>query len=148
MSDRTLEDEINPPLSSTLVTDPEAVLEEVRGEDAEIAQMQRDGALEKMGQESVTSEEVQSPKPPILDFPDGGYRAWLLVFGAWLISFCTFGFVNSFGIFEAYYSTHQLAASTPSDIAWIGSFQVLLRGSTSDQDLLYVLRRTFCRSDL
>ena len=41
------------------------------------------------------------------------------------ISFSTFGFVNSFGIFETYYSAHQLSSSTPSDIAWIGSFQVI-----------------------
>lgn len=33
--------------------------------------------------------------------------------------------MNSFGIFETYYSAHQLASSTPSDIAWIGSFQVI-----------------------
>jgi MFS family permease len=36
----------------------------------------------------------------------------------------TSGFVNSFGIFETYYSSHQLADKTPSDIAWIGSFQI------------------------
>lgn len=32
--------------------------------------------------------------------------------------------MNSFGIFETYYSSHQLADKTPSDIAWIGSFQI------------------------
>jgi hypothetical protein len=37
MSDRTLEDEINPLLSSRFVTDPKAILKEIRGEDAEIA---------------------------------------------------------------------------------------------------------------
>ncbi len=34
------------------------------------------------------------------------------------------GFVNSFGIFQAYYAT--ALSRPPSDIAWIGSFQVFL----------------------
>jgi len=31
---------------------------------------------------------------------------------------------NSFGIYETYYASHQLSNNTPSDIAWIGSFQL------------------------
>lgn len=96
MKERTLEDELNPPLSSALVTDPEAIVEEIRGEDVEIAEIQRD--LEKNGQtveevaaSSVTSEEHQAPKPPVFEYPDGGSTAWIMVFGAWLISFSTFG---------------------------------------------------------
>jgi hypothetical protein len=94
MSDRRLEDEINPPLSSALVIEPQAVREEIRGEDEEISQMQHVKDIEKEGDndvvESVASEEAQ-PKIPILDFPDGGTKAWLMVFGAWWISFSTFG---------------------------------------------------------
>jgi hypothetical protein len=90
---RKIEDEINPPLSSALVTDPEAVREEIRGEDEEISHMQPQHDLEKIGEadvvESVASEEP--PKIPVMDFPDGGIRAWVLVFGAWLISFSSFG---------------------------------------------------------
>lgn len=36
----------------------------------------------------------------------------------------TWGYVNSFGTFQAYYTT-ELSRS-PSDVAWIGSFQVFL----------------------
>jgi|SRR5277367_3764896 len=143
MSKELLGDEINPPLSSALVTEPQAVREEIRGEDDEILHLQLAHDLEKNADsdvvDSVASEEPAQPKIPIMDFPDGGRKAWIMVFGAWYslttilslanvnrwISFCTFGFVNSFGIFEDYYSTNQLASSTPSDIAWIGSFQVL-----------------------
>ena len=96
--------------------------------------------------ESVSSDESTAPKIPVLDFPDGGFTAWLMVFGAWWISFSTFGmnppqernefngsgFVNSFGVFETYYTTHQLASNTPSDIAWIGSFQVTLQVTRVD----------------
>jgi hypothetical protein len=97
-AERKLEDEINPPLSSTTVTDPAAVIEEIRGEDAEIAQMSHATAgsdLEKGAEkdvvESVSSDESTTPKIPVLDFPDGGFTAWLMVFGAWWISFSTFG---------------------------------------------------------
>jgi hypothetical protein len=58
--------------------------------------------------------------------------------------------VNSFGVFETYYTSHQLAANTPSDIAWIGSFQVqtLDDGRGLTVDLLYVLRGLIRRPDL
>jgi hypothetical protein len=98
---RKLEDEINPPLSSATVTDPAAVIEEIKGEDEEIAQMRLSvaavGDLEKGGEKdieesvSTSSEDAATPKIPILDFPDGGFTAWLMVFGAWWISFSTFG---------------------------------------------------------
>lgn len=31
---------------------------------------------------------------------------------------------NSFGVYETYYAANQLSNKTPSDIAWIGSFQL------------------------
>ena len=57
-------------------------------------------------------------------FPDGGARAWLTVFGAFLSLFCTFGQLNSFGTFQAWYAEHQLEHMSPSTIAWIGSLQL------------------------
>ncbi|KAF5340689.1 hypothetical protein D9611_007314 [Ephemerocybe angulata] len=51
-------------------------------------------------------------------------RAGLSVFGAFLALFCTFGLMNSFGTFHAYYSRHQLGHLTPSKISWIGSLQL------------------------
>jgi len=38
------------------------------------------------------------------------------------VSFCTFGFASSFGVFEDYYVT--AGASTSSNISWIGSLQL------------------------
>ncbi|TFK63766.1 MFS general substrate transporter [Pluteus cervinus] len=60
------------------------------------------------------------------DYPDGGFRAWLIVFGAMCNTFSTFGYVNSWGIFQAYYQSTLLSDSTPSNIAWIGSIQYSL----------------------
>jgi hypothetical protein len=37
------------------------------------------------------------PKPAMPDFPEGGLRAWLVVFGTAATLFCTFGYANAFG---------------------------------------------------
>lgn len=34
-------------------------------------------------------------KEPDDDIPDGGAAAWLVVFGTWCTSFCSFGWINS-----------------------------------------------------
>jgi MFS family permease len=50
------------------------------------------------------------------------------------IQFCTMGYTNSFGVFQAYYASHQLRHDTPDRIAWIGSllsFLVFAAGAVS-----------------
>ena len=42
----------------------------------------------------------------------------------WLIIFVTWGFVNSFGAFQSYYT--EILPEDPSTISWIGSIQVFL----------------------
>jgi hypothetical protein len=39
-------------------------------------------------------EKAPQPPAPVLDFPDGGLEAWLVVVGGWLVLFATFGYVN------------------------------------------------------
>ncbi|KAF2458730.1 major facilitator superfamily domain-containing protein [Lineolata rhizophorae] len=58
------------------------------------------------------------------DFPDGGARAWLVAIGSSLVLMATFGYINSFGIYQAYYEANQLSGHSPSSISWIGSVQV------------------------
>ncbi|KAI0718723.1 MFS general substrate transporter [Cerioporus squamosus] len=60
------------------------------------------------------------------DYPDGGLRAWLVVLGVSSGICTTFGFVNAWGVFQAYYETYTLRNMSPSDIAWIGSVQYAL----------------------
>ncbi|KAK0467835.1 major facilitator superfamily domain-containing protein [Desarmillaria tabescens] len=60
------------------------------------------------------------------DYPDGGLRAWLVVGGIMCSSFSTFGFVNAWGVFQAYYEEKLLKDSDASTIAWIGSIQYAL----------------------
>lgn len=56
--------------------------------------------------------------------PDGGFQAWLQVALGHLIIFNTWGYINSFGVFQTYYTT-ELGRS-PSDISWVGSMQIFL----------------------
>ncbi|KIK70008.1 hypothetical protein GYMLUDRAFT_535541 [Collybiopsis luxurians FD-317 M1] len=55
---------------------------------------------------------------------EGGAKAYLTVFGAFLALFCTFGQMNAFGTFQAWYTTHQLSTLHASTISWIGSLQL------------------------
>lgn len=41
--------------------------------------------------------EQKSQTSVVPDFPDGGTKAWMVVFGCWCTSFASFGIVNSFG---------------------------------------------------
>lgn len=69
---------------------------------------------------------IKSPADSEVDFPDGGLRAWLVVGGIMCSSFSTFGFVNAWGVFQAYYEENLLKEFDPSTIAWIGSVQYAL----------------------
>lgn len=37
----------------------------------------------------------ENPGSVIDEIPDGGAAAWLVVFGTWCTSFCSFGWINS-----------------------------------------------------
>ncbi|KAJ7104536.1 major facilitator superfamily domain-containing protein [Mycena crocata] len=58
-----------------------------------------------------------------VEYPNGGAKAWLVVFGGACTSFSTFGLSNAWGVFQAYYQETLLKDSSPSEIAWIGSVQ-------------------------
>lgn len=58
--------------------------------------------------------------------PDGGLEAWLQVVGSWVCLVATWGLVNTFGVFQTYYETTLLTASSSSSISWIGSLQACL----------------------
>ncbi|UPK89470.1 hypothetical protein LCI18_000405 [Fusarium solani-melongenae] len=56
--------------------------------------------------------------------PDGGWRAWCVCFSGHLVYMNTWGWVNSFGIFQVYYV--DKLGRTASDVSWIGSVSVFL----------------------
>jgi hypothetical protein len=89
------------------------------------AQGPREEWNEKLAEQNGTEASPQTP-----DFgpaPEGGFRAWSVAFGAACISFATLGFINSFGVFQEYYMTHQLQDRSADDIAWIGSLSTFLQ---------------------
>ncbi|OJJ04167.1 hypothetical protein ASPVEDRAFT_54392 [Aspergillus versicolor CBS 583.65] len=73
---------------------------------------------EKDSPDITISDESRAP-----EYPDGGLRAWGVAFGTAGIMFSTLGYVNSWGVYQAYYHTHQLHGETASAISWIGSLQ-------------------------
>jgi len=72
---------------------------------------------------------VKSNVPSVNDIktiPNGGLRAWMQVLGAFFLFFNSWGIINTFGLYQTYYSTGFLSSSTSSDISWIGSVQAFL----------------------
>jgi MFS family permease len=59
-------------------------------------------------------------------FPEGGHRAWLVIFGSFCIICGTFGLISSVGLFQAYWQAHQLSTYTTRDIGWISAVNVFL----------------------
>ena len=43
--------------------------------------------------------------------------------------FCTFGYANTFGIFQSYYQLEAFPNQSASDISWVGSIQLFLQFS-------------------
>lgn len=68
----------------------------------------------------TTSKSSFNPGPP----PDGGLRAWIVVATGHLVIMNTWGYINSFGVFQTYYATEL--GLPPATISWIGSIQVFL----------------------
>ncbi|KAG1767668.1 major facilitator superfamily domain-containing protein [Suillus occidentalis] len=58
--------------------------------------------------------------------PDGGFRAWGTAFGCFLMQFCGFGYISSFGVYQDYYTRIYLANYPPSTISWIGALTAFL----------------------
>ena len=57
-------------------------------------------------------------------YPECGLKANLTVLGTFIALFCTFGQMNAFGTFQAWYAAHQLRHMPASTISWIGSLQL------------------------
>ncbi|CCK67830.1 Mch4p KNAG_0A01410 [Huiozyma naganishii CBS 8797] len=60
------------------------------------------------------------------DFPDGGWQAYLVVFGSFMGLIPVFGTINSLGAIESYVSKHQLATVSSSTISWIFSLYLAI----------------------
>jgi MFS family permease len=73
--------------------------------------------IEKRPADSTTADDPGLP-------PDGGWGAWIQVLMAHIIIFNTWGYINSFGVFQVFHVQHL--HRPPSDISWVGSIQIFL----------------------
>nr|POF15384.1 aspyridones efflux protein apdf [Quercus suber] len=64
-----------------------------------------------------TTKSIANAGPP----PDGGVQAWAQVACGWLAILVTWGWVNSYGAFQTYYTLHL--DESVSTISWIGAIQ-------------------------
>jgi hypothetical protein len=55
------------------------------------------------------------------DFPEGGWRAWSVVLGAWCAMIPSMGMLNTIGVLDAWIGENQLAALPKSQTAWVVS---------------------------
>ncbi|KAL3426863.1 major facilitator superfamily transporter [Phlyctema vagabunda] len=62
----------------------------------------------------------------IYDFPEGGTKAWLVVFGSFCVIAGTYGLISSVGLFQSHWETHQLAGYATRDVGWIAAVNVFL----------------------
>ncbi|KAL1857471.1 hypothetical protein Daus18300_010336 [Diaporthe australafricana] len=98
------------------------------GQESRVGPKIDSGSDKRLGSDSPTAPGPGQGAPQILHdpIPDGGTEAWLQVLGSWVVLVATWGLVNTFGVFQAYYETTLLTSSSSSSISWIGSLQACL----------------------
>ncbi|GLB39003.1 putative major facilitator superfamily protein [Lyophyllum shimeji] len=80
------------------------------------------GVAEALDAEAV----VQTLASQEVTFPEGGWRAWSVVFGVWLNQFVTLGYTNAHGVYNDFYVREYLSNYPSSQISWIGSVQLFI----------------------
>ncbi|GME26830.1 putative mfs monocarboxylate protein [Neofusicoccum parvum] len=89
----------------------------------ELGQAEAGSMPDQQGKNETTGELPADGPSGMPIVPEGGMRGWMAVAGCWCALFFTFGYVNSFGVYEAYYLQTFLRDTSPSAVAWIGSIQ-------------------------
>lgn len=77
------------------------------------------GDLEKMATAASRASYEES-------FPEGGAKAWLVVFGSFFALMSCMGLMNSVAIFQAYTLSHQLKDYKEGTVGWIFSIYTFL----------------------
>ena len=78
---------------------------------------EKDHKHEQPDDELLRSTHLEQP-------PDGGLVAWSQVLAGHLVAFNSWGYVNSFGLFQAYYTS--TLGQSQSAISWVGGIQICL----------------------
>ncbi|KAF8911323.1 major facilitator superfamily domain-containing protein [Mucidula mucida] len=69
--------------------------------------------------------------PPDWTFPDGGFRAWSIVFGCFLFACTCMGFGLVWGALQDYYHSHMFPETSLSIISLAGGLQNFVMGITA-----------------
>ncbi|KAF7782749.1 hypothetical protein Agabi119p4_2125 [Agaricus bisporus var. burnettii] len=94
--------------------------------------------IEKCQPDHAASDEkslqVDASYPIVADtdtttYPDGGLRAWSVVLGG-MSTFCSYGYICAFGVYQDYYTRVYMTAHSASTISWIGAVDSFLTIST------------------
>lgn len=92
----------------------------------------RKGKREERNVQSQTFEEPATPitserkKPSFIEddgiyYPEGGFRAWIVISGCFCGFIPVFGVLNAMGVLETYIATNQLSNVSSSTVGWIFS---------------------------
>ncbi|KAI1177092.1 MFS general substrate transporter [Nemania sp. FL0916] len=81
-----------------------------------------DGFVEKAAKDKEADYQNES-SPPSPPPPKEDLFAWSQVVAGFVINLNTWGFLNTFGVFQTFYQLHLLQSESSSNIAWIGSTQ-------------------------
>jgi len=76
---------------------------------------------------SAAGDEKPQPFQPNSSFVEGTVRGWLAVIGGSLVLMATLGNIQSFGVFQDFYTRTYFPQEAPSTISWIGSLQISLQ---------------------
>ena len=120
-----------PNASSSPALDGDSETPDTNAEESDVSEQLKDTEPSRPSTSNavVDPSAAETPKPQATGpgaFPDGGTKAWLAVLGAWCCYFTGFGWISSIGVFQAYYSQHQLRDYSPSDVAWVLSVEVFM----------------------
>ncbi|PWY76498.1 MFS general substrate transporter [Aspergillus sclerotioniger CBS 115572] len=75
---------------------------------------------------------IRDPAPNDV-FPDGGARSWFVVLGSFFLLMSSYGMMNSTGVLQSYFVSHQLSSYSTSIIGWIPGLFVFCGLSLSAQ---------------
>lgn len=110
-----------------------------------MALLRRKSSDRQLDSSSVLADEARArtPEDALEQYPEGGWEAWGVVLGGFLLFFVSFGLgTNTLGVFQTYWYNERPGGPLASQfaISWTGSFQVwcsyasaLIAGPTTDR---------------
>jgi hypothetical protein len=103
------------------------VLETVSNHDAPILDEDIEkGVLRRHATRETHTSNVSQPYDDKDDFPEGGWKSWSVVVGAWCGCFAVFGLINSTAVLLDYFKEHQLRDYNESQLGWIFGLALFL----------------------